>query len=223
MFILVFYGYESASFDPVPLLLMFCNFLALIPPFLLLNRGVSFPVLKNFLASAHSFLGIVLGFVLAAGAIDGSAGRAQSGRPAASAPIDAKSLCGIWKALPKSGGFHRLNASNGINHGKSGDEKGSIAYTITQSSERTLQASQDVDMSNGAMFHMNDGHTSKGKRILLGVTNRTSVVFAVLNEPAKEVWEPIGPNTFDVVGIETGPHAMTYHFVVKQVSKTGCL
>lgn len=164
-----------------------------------------------------------MGCFLVAAANGGAAGWAQSGLPASSAPIEAKSLCGTWRALPKSGGFVQLAGANEIiSRGVRGSERGSITYNIYWASDRNLQATQVIDLRQGIVFHMNGEYVSKGARTLIGVTSRASVVFVVNNESATETWEPIGPDAYDVAGIETGPNVMAYHFVVKRVAKTAC-
>jgi hypothetical protein len=137
--------------------------------------------------------------------------------------INAKSLCGTWQALPGSGGSHQLTTSNGKAKGSGLDRDGdAVKYTIADANTRTAVAVQTINMKQGQSYHMGEGFKAKTARNLVGVTKQNMILFAVQGETNTEVWTPVSPGTYDVAGIETGPHAMAYYYTVKQTSKTSC-
>lgn len=137
--------------------------------------------------------------------------------------INAKSLCGTWQKIPGSGGFHQLTASNGIVKGSGLDTDGdAITYTINDANPRTAIAIQTIKMEEGQAFHIGDGFKTKAIRNLVGVTRQNVIMFAVKGETNTEIWTPLSPSTYEVAGIETGPHAMAYFYKIKQTSKSIC-
>ena len=74
----------------------------------------------------------------------------------------------------------------------------------------------------GHSFHIGDGFKAKSVRKLIGVTRQNVIIFAVQGESNTEIWTALAPGTYEVAGIETGPHAMAYDYTVKQTSKTSC-
>jgi hypothetical protein len=137
--------------------------------------------------------------------------------------INAKSLCGTWQALPGSGGSHQLTTSNGKAKGSGLDRDGdAVKYTIADANTRTAVAVQTINMKQGQSYHMGEGFKAKTARKLVGVTKQNMILFAVQGETNTEVWTPVSPGTYDVAGIETGPHAMAYYYTVKQTLKTSC-
>ena len=137
--------------------------------------------------------------------------------------INAKSLCGTWQNLPGSGGFHELASSNGMLKGSGMDRDGdAIKYTITEAGPRTAVAVETINMKQGQSFYIADGFKAKAVRKLVGVTKRNMIMFAVQGETNTEVWTAVSPGIYEVAGIETGPHAMAYHYTIKQTSKTTC-
>jgi hypothetical protein len=137
--------------------------------------------------------------------------------------INAKSLCGTWQALPGSGGSHQLTTSNGKAKGSGLDRDGdAVKYTIADANTRTAVAVQTINMKQGQSYHIGDGFKAKTARKLVGVTKQNMILFAVQGETNTEVWTPVSPGTYDVAGIETGPHAMAYYYTIKQTSKTSC-
>jgi hypothetical protein len=148
---------------------------------------------------------------------------ASSQEASSSKTINAKSLCGTWQKLPGSGGFHQLTASNGMLKGSGLDTDGdAITYTINDANLRTAIAIQTIKMEEGQAFHISDGFKTKAIRNLVGVTRQNVIMFTVQGETSTEIWTPLTPSTYEVAGIETGPHAMAYHLIIKQTSKSSC-
>ena len=137
--------------------------------------------------------------------------------------INAKSLCGTWQSMPGSGGFHLLSTSNGKTKGFSLDRDGdAVKYTIADVGLRTAVAVQSINLEEGQSFHLGDGFKTKITRKLVGVTSQNVITFAVQGEPNMEIWTALSPGFYDVAGVETGPKAMSYHYKIKQTSKSTC-
>jgi hypothetical protein len=148
---------------------------------------------------------------------------ASSQEASSSKAINAKSLCGTWQALPGSGGSHQLTTSNGKVKSSGLDRDGdAIKYTIVDATTRTAVAVETINMKQGQSYHIGDGFKTKAVRKLIGVTRQNVIMFAVQGEANTEIWTPLSPGTYEVVGIETGPHAMAYHYTIKQTSKSSC-
>ena len=148
---------------------------------------------------------------------------ASSQEASSSNAINAKSLCGTWKALPGSGGSHQLTTSNGKAKGSGLDRDGdTVKYTIADATTRTAVAVQTINMKQGHSYHMGDSFKTKAVRKLIGVTRQNEIMFAVQGETNTEIWTPLSPSTYEVAGIETGPHAMAYFYKIKQTSKSTC-
>jgi hypothetical protein len=139
--------------------------------------------------------------------------------------IDARSLCGTWQSIGGSGGIHQITTVSGNGTLKAAGfhrEGDPIKYTITDAGLRTAEAIQTINMKQGYSFHIGDGFKSKAVRRLVGVTSKNMIVFAVEGEPGTETWTPLSPGMYDVSAIETGPHAMSYYYKIKQTSKSSC-
>ena len=148
---------------------------------------------------------------------------ASSQEASSSNAINAKSLCGTWQALPGSGGSHQLTTSNGKSKGSGLDREGdAVKYTIVDATTRTAMAVQTINMKQGQSYHIGDGFKAKTARKLIGVTRQNVIMFAVQGETNTEIWTPLPQGTYEVAGIETGPHAMAYYYTIKQTSKTSC-
>lgn len=50
---------------------------------------------------------------------------------------------------------------------------------------------------------------------MVGVTSQNMIIFSVLGESDTEIWTPLSPGVYDVVGFETGTQAMVYHYTIK--------
>lgn len=169
----------------------------------------------------YAFLAVVASLIASAQILTMSP--ASSQEASSSKTINAKSLCGIWQKLPGSGGFHQLTASNGMVKGSGLDTDGdAITYTINDANLRTAIAIQTIKMEEGQVFHIGDGFKTKAIRNLVGVTRQNEIIFAVQGEKNKELWTRLSPDTYEVTGIEMGPHAMAYHLIIKQTSKSSC-
>ena len=137
--------------------------------------------------------------------------------------INAKSLCGTWQVMPASGGFHLLTASSVMLKGSGLERNGdAVKYTITDATSRTAVAVETINMHHGQSFHIRDGFKSKAVRKMVGVTSQNMIIFSVLGESDTEIWTPLSPGVYDVVGFETGTQAMVYHYTIKQTSKSTC-
>ena len=145
---------------------------------------------------------------------------ASSQEASSSNAINAKSLCGTWKALPGSGGSHQL--THGPGNGKSKGSGDAVKYTIAEATTRTAVAVQTINTKQGQYYHIGDGFKTNAVRKLIGVTKKNMILFAVQGETNTEIWTALAPGTYEVAGIETGPHAMAYYYTVKQTSKTSC-
>jgi hypothetical protein len=150
---------------------------------------------------------------------------ASSQEASSSNAINAKSLCGTWQSIGGSGGIHQLTTVSGNGTLKAAGfhrEADPIKYTITDAGLRTAEAVQTINMKQGYSFHIGDDFKSKAVRRLVGVTSKNMIVFAVEGEPGTETWTPLSPGMYDVSAIETGPHAMSYYYKIKQTSKSSC-
>ena len=137
--------------------------------------------------------------------------------------INAKSLCGTWEDLPGTGGFHELTSDHGRLKGSGLDRDGhDIKYTISDANSRTAVAVQTINMEEGQSFKIRDKFQKNAVRTLIGVTNRNLIIFGVQGEDNTEIWTPLKPGMFEVVGIEHGSDAMTYYYTIKQISKSSC-
>lgn len=162
----------------------------------------------------------LIAFSLAAGLVvvtEGLQTEAASAQPR----IDSASICGTWQSVPKSGGFFKSLSSNGAHRG-AGQESGVVKYAIHESVGRKFKAVQSISMKKDVTFHMGGGHASESSRTLMGVSQGDAIFFAVENEPGFEKWLRLPDNSFDVIGLENGSHAMAYQFVVKQTARQSC-
>ena len=157
---------------------------------------------------------LAAGLVIATEALRTEAASAQQ-------PIDSASICGTWQSAPKSGGFFHNPSSNGVDRGAS-QESGAVKYTIHESVGREFKAAQSISMKKAVTFHMGGRYASESNRTLMGVSQGDAIFFAVENEPGFEKWLRLPDNSFDVIGLENGSHAMAYHYVVKQTARQSC-
>jgi len=150
---------------------------------------------------------------------------ASSQEASSSNAINAKSLCGTWQVIAGSGGSHQLTTVSGNETFKvSGQDRegDSVRYTIADATTRTAVAVQTINIKQGHSYHIGDGFKAKSVRKLIGVTRQNVIMFAVQGETNTEIWTPLSPGTYEVAGIETGPHAMAYFYKIKQTSKSTC-
>jgi hypothetical protein len=150
---------------------------------------------------------------------------ASSQEASSSNAINAKSLCGTWQVIAGSGVSHQLTTVRGNETIKvSGQDRegDSVQYTIADATTRTAVAAQTINIKQGYSYHMGDGFKAKAVRNLVGVTKQNMIMFAVQGETNTEIWTPLSPGTYEVAGIETGPHAMAYFYKIKQTSKSTC-
>ena len=188
-------------------------------------RGNISEVLNKFSLAMKGFVLLAAAASLIAGAeilqiAPGSAQEAGSLKT-----INAKSLCGTWQVIAGSGGSHQLTTVSGNKTFKASglDREGdSVKYTIADATTRTAVAVQTINIKQGHSYHIGDGFKATSIRKLIGVTRQNVIMFAVQGETNTEIWTPLSPSTYEVAGIETGPHAMAYFYKIKQTSKSTC-
>jgi hypothetical protein len=151
------------------------------------------------------------------------AGPQASGRVNRQSLIETQALCGTWQSVASSGGFHQITTDGShLKHFGLDKDGDAVQVVIKDVGPRTVLANEMINLEEKQRFHIRDGFVSQTTRTLVGVTDANKILFAAKDEPNMEVWTKLDSGLFDVTGVETGAHAMSYHYQLKQVSKAAC-
>ena len=137
--------------------------------------------------------------------------------------IETQALCGTWQIIASSGGFQQITTDGPYLKNFALDKDGdAIQVVIKDVGPRTVLAKKTINLEEKQRFHIGNGFVDQATSTLVGVTEANKILFAVKDEPNIEVWTKLDSGHFDVTGVETGAHAMSYHYQLKQISKATC-